>query len=149
MILVSACLLGINCKYDGDNNNHEIVKKYLKGKQFVLVCPEQLGGLSTPRIPCEIENGNGFDVLSGKWKVKNKDGIDTTENFIKGAKEALKIAQLYNCSEAILKEGSPSCGSNKIYDGTFTGKKINGAGVTAAILKNQGIHIINEKDLEK
>lgn len=87
MILVSACLLGINCKYDGDNNNHEIVKKYLKGKQFVLVCPEQLGGLSTPRTPCEIENGNGFDVLSGKCKVKNKDEIDTTESFIKGAKK--------------------------------------------------------------
>lgn len=149
MILVSACLLGINCKYDGDNNNHEIVKEYLKDKQFVLVCPEQLGGLETPRIPCEINNGNGNDVLLGKCTVKNKDGLDTTKKFIKGAKETLKIAQLYNCKEAILKEGSPSCGSNKIYDGTFTGKKINGLGVTAAILKKQGIHIVSEKDLEK
>jgi uncharacterized protein YbbK (DUF523 family) len=149
MILVSACLLGINCKYDGDNNNHEMVREYLKGKEFILVCPEQLGGLSTPRIPCEIKNGDGMDVLSGTCKVENKDGEDTTENFIKGAKEALKIAQLYDCKEAILKECSPSCGSNRIYDGTFSGKKMDGQGVTASILRNEGIHIISEKDLEK
>lgn len=149
MILVSACLLGINCKYDGDNNKHEIVREYLKGKQFILVCPEQLGGLSTPRTPCEIKHGDGIDVLLGICKVENKDGEDTTENFTKGAKETLKIAKLYNCTEAILKEFSPSCGSNRIYDGTFSGRKIDGQGVTACILKNEGIKIISEKDLEK
>lgn len=149
MILVSACLLGINCKYDGDNNNHEGVKNYLRDKQFILVCPEQLGGLSTPRIPCEIVNGTGNEVLNNKCKVKNKQGMDMTENFLKGAYETLKIAKLYNCKKAILKEGSPSCGSNKIYDGTFQGNKINGLGVTASILKNEGIDIISEKQLEK
>ena len=149
MILVSACLLGINCKYDGDNNENEIVQNYLNGKQFILVCPEQLGGLETPRTPCEIKNGNGNCVLKGKSKVINKDGVDKTQNFIKGAKEALKIAKLYNCKEAILKEGSPSCGVNKIYDGSFNGIKIDGQGVSASILKKHGINIISEKDLEK
>ena len=149
MILVSACLLGINCKYDGDNNNHEGVKNYLRDKQFILVCPEQLGGLSTPRIPCEIGNGTGNEVLNNKCKVKNKQGMDMTEKFLKGAYETLKIAKLYGCKKAILKEGSPSCGSNKIYDGTFQGNKINGLGVTASILKNEGIDIISEKQLEK
>ena len=142
MILVSACLLGINCKYNGDNNNHEIVKKYLKDKQFILVCPEQLGGLSTPRVPSEILNKNG------KIIVKSKDGLDVTENFISGAYETLKIAKIYNCKEAILKEGSPSCGCNKIYDGTFSNRKIDGSGITAMILKKEGINIISEKELE-
>lgn len=149
MILVSACLLGINCKYDGDNNSHEGVKNYLRDKQFILVCPEQLGGLSTPRIPCEIVNGTGNEVLYNKCKVKNKEGMDMTKNFLKGAHETLKIAKLYGCKKAILKEGSPSCGSSKIYDGTFQGNKINGLGVTASILKNEGIDIISEKQLEK
>ncbi|WP_373599588.1 DUF523 domain-containing protein [Paraclostridium bifermentans] len=139
MILVSACLLGINCKYDGDNNYHESVKDYLKDKQFVVICPEQLGGLPTPRIPSEIT----------KDKVMNKEGIDVTNNFIKGANESLKIAKLYGCKEAILKEGSPSCGSNKIYDGTFTGIKIYGMGITASLLKKEGIRIMSEKELEK
>jgi uncharacterized protein YbbK (DUF523 family) len=149
MILVSACLLGINCKYDGDNNNHERVKEYLKDKQFILVCPEQLGGLSTPRVPCEIVNGTGIEVLNNKCTVKNKQGLDITESFLKGAYETLKIAKLYGCNKAILKEGSPSCGSNKIYDGTFLGNKINGMGVTASLLKKEGIDIISEKELEK
>lgn len=139
MILVSACLLGINCKYDGDNNYHESVKDYLKDKQFVVICPEQLGGLQTPRIPSEIT----------KDKVINKEGIDVTKKFIKGANESLKIAKLYGCKEAILKEGSPSCGSNKIYDGTFTGIKIDGIGITASLLKQEGIKIISENELEK
>ncbi len=139
MILVSACLLGINCKYDGDNNYNESVKDYLKDKQFVVICPEQLGGLQTPRIPAEIT----------KDKVINKDGIDVTKNFIKGANESLKIAKLYECREAILKEGSPSCGSNKIYDGTFTGIKVDGIGITASLLKQEGIKIISENELQK
>ena len=139
MVLVSACVLGINCKYDGDNNYHESVKDYLKDKQFIVICPEQLGGLPTPRTPSEINED----------KVINKEGIDVTKNFIKGASESLKIAKLYGCKEAILKEGSPSCGSNKIYDGTFTGSKINGIGITASILKKEGIRIISEKELEK
>ncbi|MGL5749495.1 MAG: DUF523 domain-containing protein [Paraclostridium sp.] len=144
MILVSACLLGINCKYDGNNNSNENVEKYLQGKQFIVVCPEQLGGLSTPRIPSEIiEDGE-----MKKVKVMSKEGQDVTHFFVKGAKEALKIAKIYNCKEAILKEGSPSCGSKNIYDGSFSGIKVNGMGITSRVLKERGIRILSEKDLE-
>ena len=129
MILVSACLLGINCKYNGDNNKNEKVAEYLKDKQFIMVCPEQLGGLSTPRDPSEIIR------LDGKKKFKQ------------GAMETLKIADLYGCKKAILKEGSPSCGSSLIYDGTFTGKKVSGVGVTTALLRQNGIEVISEKDI--
>ncbi|RDY29266.1 DUF523 domain-containing protein [Romboutsia weinsteinii] len=144
MILVSACLLGINCKYSGDNNESEKVKEYLKDKIFVLVCPEQLGGLSTPRDPAEIiskgECGKQDKVISNK-------NIDVTGNFKKGAVETLKIAQIYGCREAILKEGSPSCGSSLIYDGTFSGKKIPGQGVTAALLRQNNIKVTSEKEI--
>ncbi|MGL4797723.1 MAG: DUF523 domain-containing protein [Paraclostridium sp.] len=144
MILVSACLVGINCKYNGDNNKSNNIEKYLNDKQFIIVCPEQLGGLSTPRTPSEIINYN-----SNQLKVISKDGKDVTDNFINGAKETLKIAKMYKCTEAILKEGSPSCGSNKIYDGSFSGIKIEGIGVTAEALKKEGLKILTEKDFEK
>lgn len=138
MILVSACLIGINCKYSGDNNENEKVKEYLKGKEFTLVCPEQLGGLSTPRPPAEIVGGR---------VITKEDNKDVTENFVRGAEETLKIAKLYVCSEAILKEGSPSCGCNLIYDGSFSGKKIPGKGITAKLLEEEGIKVKSEKDL--
>lgn len=138
MILVSACLIGINCKYSGDNNENGKVKEYLRGKEFTLVCPEQLGGLSTPRSPAEIVDGR---------VITKEDNKDVTENFVRGAEETLKIARLYVCSEAILKEGSPSCGCNLIYDGSFSGKKISGKGITAKLLEEEGIKVKSEKDL--
>ena len=147
MILVSACLLGINCKYNGDNNKNEKVEEYLKDKQFILVCPEQLGGLTTPREPSEIIELDGNGVIDGKTSVINNKRLDVTKEFKKGAVEALKIANLYQCKKAILKEGSPSCGSSLIYDGTFTGKKISGFGVTTALLRKNGIEVISENDL--
>ena len=147
MILVSACLLGINCKYNGDNNKNDKVEEYLNDKQFIVVCPEQLGGMSTPREPSEIIKFDGNAVIEGKTSVINNKRLDVTKKFKQGAQEALKIANLYDCKKAILKEGSPSCGSNCINDGTFTGKKIPGVGVTAALLKKNGIEVISEKDL--
>lgn len=147
MILVSACLLGINCKYNGDNNKNEKVEEYLKDKQFILVCPEQLGGLTTPREPSEIIKLGGNGVIDGKTSVINNKRLDVTKQFKKGALETLKIANLYECKKAILKEGSPSCGSSLIYDGTFTGKKISGVGVTTALLRKNGIEVISENDL--
>lgn len=137
MILVSACLIGVNCKYSGESNNEESVHLQLKDKVFVPVCPEQLGGLTTPRPTCEILGG----------KVVNEHGEDCTEAFVKGANEVLKIAQLTGAKEAILKEGSPSCGCNKIYDGTFSGRKIDGIGLTAKLLKEHGLSVISEKEL--
>ena len=150
MIIVSACLLGENCKYSGGNNKSENVIKYLEDKEYILVCPEQLGGLSTPRNPSEIityGNKDGNDVLSGCTKVLSNKGIDVTKNFIQGAEETLKIAKDHNAKTAILKAGSPSCGYKKIYDGTFLGNKIQGMGVTAAILNKENIALLDEDDI--
>ena len=150
MIIVSACLLGENCKYSGGNNKSENVIKYLEDKEYILVCPEQLGGLSTPRNPSEIityGNKDGNDVLSGCTKVLSNKGIDVTKNFIQGAEETLKIAKEHNAKTAILKAGSPSCGYKKIYDGTFLGNKIQGMGVTAAILNKENIELLYEYDI--
>ncbi|CUP19776.1 DUF523 domain-containing protein [Intestinibacter bartlettii] len=150
MIIVSACLLGENCKYSGGNNKSENVIKYLEDKEYILVCPEQLGGLSTPRNPSEIityGNKDGNDVLSGCTKVLSNKGIDVTKNFIQGAEETLKIAKEHNVKTAILKAGSPSCGYKKIYDGSFLGNKIQGMGVTAAILNKENIALLDEDDI--
>ncbi|CEH35743.1 DUF523 domain-containing protein [Romboutsia lituseburensis] len=147
MILVSACLLGINCKYNGDNNKDFKVLEYLKDKEFIIVCPEQLGGMSTPRDPSEIIRLDGDAVINGETSVITNKRLDVTKKFKLGANETLKIAKLYNCKEAILKEGSPSCGSNYIYDGTFTGKKRDGIGVTTSLLKHNGIKVISEKEI--
>jgi uncharacterized protein YbbK (DUF523 family) len=147
MILVSACLIGINCKYNGYNNKDEKVIQYLKDKQFVIACPEQLGGMPTPRDPSEIIKLDIEDIIKGQTSVINNKRLDVTNKFKQGAKETLNIANIYNCKEAILKDGSPSCGSSYIYDGTFSSKKIDGVGVTTALLINNGIKVISEKQL--
>ena len=143
MIAVSACLVGIDCKYNGGNNQNEKVEVYLKDKDYIIICPEQLGGLSTPRNPAEI-TGN---VLHETNRILDCKGKDVTKNFEKGAKESLKIARLYGCTKALLKEGSPSCGCNFIYDGTFTGKKIKGMGLTARLFVENNIDVFSEKEL--
>ncbi len=139
MILVSACLLGKNCKYDGGNNKNQKVLEYLRDKQYIAVCPETMGGLKSPRLPAEIQNG----------RVYLKDGTDVTCFFEKGAETVCQIAEQYNAQEAILKERSPSCGCHFVYDGTFTGGKIPGCGITAQRLVNKGISVKSEEDLEK
>lgn len=118
-ILVSACLLGVNCKYNGKNNENENVKKLAEEYELIPICPEQLGGLPTPRVPSEIVEIDGISNNKER-KVINKEGIDVTETFIKGAEETLKIAKLYNIKKAILKSKSPSCGNRKVYDGSFS-----------------------------
>ena len=137
MILVSACLIGENCKYSGGNNKNEKVLSYLKDKKYITICPEVMGGLDTPRPPAEII-GN---------KVINTNGDDVTEYFTKGAKMALELAKKHNPSLIILKAKSPSCGAGEIYDGSFSGALINGNGVTAGLLINEGFKVITEKDL--
>jgi len=148
MKLCSACLLGIKCTWDGkDRYKNKKVIDLAKKEVLVPVCPEQLGGLPTPRVPQEIQNGTGDDVLNGKCKVLNKEGEDVTEYFIRGAYEVLKIAKLLGIKEFIAKQKSPSCGCGKTYDGTFTGTLIKGNGVTTALLKKHGIKVISEEDL--
>ncbi|MDV4150647.1 DUF523 domain-containing protein [Clostridium sp. AL.422] len=145
MYLISSCLCGVNCKYSGSNNLNERCLKLLKEGKAILVCPEQLGGLSTPRTPAEIK-GTAKGVINKNDKVITKDNIDVTEAFLKGAIETLHIAKLSNVKTAILKEGSPSCGVNYIYDGSFTGTKVCGKGITATILNENGIDVISEVD---
>ena len=139
MYLISSCLCGVNCKYSGGNNLNKKCLELLEKGEAILVCPEQLGGLGTPRLPAEIRDN----------KVINKEGIDLTEEFNKGARETLKIAKAANVKKAILKENSPSCGCNFIYDGSFSNKKIEGMGITASLLKSEGIEVISEEDLDK
>lgn len=143
MIIISACLCGCNCKYNGENNKNEQCVKLFKEGKAILICPEQLGGLSTPRTPCEIVENNGL------IKVVNKLDEDLTENFKKGAEEALKLAKLVNAKVAILKESSPSCGSSFIYDGTFSNNKIKGIGITAKKFIENGIKVFSENDIPK
>lgn len=135
VIAVSACLLGYNCKYNGGNNLDTLLVKKLNGKKVIPICPEQLGGLSTPRIPSEI--------MSDGETVYNQAGQDTTLYFERGKQATLLILQQAHCRQAILKDGSPSCGYKTIYDGTFSGKKIPGEGMTCKYLKANGISIID------
>ena len=147
MILVSACLCGINTKYNGGNNKNPKLMELLKKESVQLICPEQLGGMKTPRPQCEIYIGDGKAVLDGKTKVLNIDGQDCTEEFLKGAFETLKIAKELNIEIAILKSKSPSCGAGIIYDGSFSSKLVEGNGVTAELLKRNGIRVLTEEEI--
>ena len=147
MIIVSACLLGLNTRYDGTTNAHALIQKYSCSGKFIPICPEQLGGLPTPRVPVEIIGGTGQDVLSGRCAIQGEQGEVVTTEFILGAKEILKIVKMVTVTAAILKERSPSCGVNYIYDGSFSHRIKSGQGVTAAILIEHNIPIYSEEDL--
>ncbi|MFU0823619.1 DUF523 domain-containing protein [Clostridium sp.] len=149
MIVISACLCGVDCKYNGKNNFNEKAVKLFKEGKAILICPEQLGGLTTPRVPHEIYRGTGADVLDSKAKVISRDGKDSTDKFVKGAYEALKIAKSVGAKKAILKSKSPSCGCGIIYDGSFSGILTKGNGVTAELFLRNGIEVITEETLEK
>lgn len=150
-ILVSACLLGYMVRYDG------LVIPALKKltgaleptADMIPFCPETAGGLSVPRNPAEISGKDGFDVLDGKATVKNINGDDVTLFYLNGAAKALETAIKNNIKIAVLKEKSPSCGNSLIYDGTFAKTLKSGKGVTAALFERNGIHVFNEKEIEK
>lgn len=140
-ILVSACLLGVCCRYDGKGNPSAQVLDLLRrdNVELISVCPEQLGGMTTPRLPSErIED-----------RVVNRAGEDVTEHFQRGAAEALRLANLYGCNVAILKERSPSCGCGRIYDGSFTGTVTDGDGVVAELLRANGITVCGESRIDQ
>ena len=138
MILISACLLGCACRYDGKSKPHPLAQALARRGLVVPVCPEQLGGLPTPRAPSEQQND----------RVVSADGTDVTTQYRRGAEQTLHLARLYGCKAAVLKERSPSCGSGRIYDGTFSGRLTSGDGVTAALLKENGIAVYGESDLD-
>ena len=138
-IIISSCLLGNNCKYNGLNNYNSLVEELKKYYELIPICPEVFGGLNIPREPSEIK---GDMVIS----INNKD---VTNEFYLGANMALDIAKKNNIKIAILKEGSPSCGNNYIYDGTFTKTKINGSGITARLFKDNNIKIYTENEIDE
>jgi len=141
MKLVSACLLGVNCNFEGKNwLEPQLREEFLRGELFPI-CPEVLGGLPVPRVPSEIQGGDGADVLEGKASVVNLQGIDVTHEYMVGAYAALRTAHAIGAKEALLIEKSPSCGCGVIFDGTFTGKFKEGDGVTAALLKKNGVKV--------
>jgi uncharacterized protein YbbK (DUF523 family) len=142
MIIVSACLLGINCRWDGQNSLEKKLLKYLP--DLIPVCPEQLGGLPTPRAQAQIAGGDGFDVLGGKALVQNAFN-DVTKEFLIGAQSVLRIAEIYKIRKAILKEGSPSCGAKRIH---CNNSIIHGMGVSAAFLLQNGLIVVSAEDLE-
>lgn len=147
MKLISACLLGIKCRWDGGDNKNDRALNLIKEEILIPVCPEQLGGLSTPRARQEIRGGMGKEVLEKRAKVFTSTGEDVTSQFLTGAEEILKVARLYRVKEFIGRSFSPSCGCSKIYDGTFTGRSIIGRGVTAELLMRNGIKIKGEEEL--
>ena len=136
-ILVSACLLGCPCRYDGKSKPNDAVLALMEHHTLIPICPEQMGGLATPRVPAERKGGGVFTERGG----------DVTEQYRRGAEEALRLAQLYGCKYAILKERSPSCGSGQIYDGSFSRRLIDGNGVTAQLLKAHGIKVLGESEV--
>ena len=134
-ILISACLLGVPCRYDGRSvPRAALVEAAKRGARFIPFCPEICGGLPTPRVPAERQGD----------RVVTRDGRDVTAQYRRGAEEALRLCRLFGCQAAILKEKSPSCGSGRIYDGTFSGVLTEGDGVTAALLKANGIPVVGE-----
>ncbi len=138
-VLVSACLLGMPCRYDGKSKPCPAVEALRDRYELIPVCPEVAGGLPTPRLPSEIQGE----------RVRMKDGRDVTQNYQNGALSTLQTAQAHGCTIAVLKEKSPSCGCGMIYDGSFTGTLIAGDGITAALLKQHGILIYGETKIEQ
>ena len=138
-ILVSACLLGVQCRYNGTGALEEEIARLKEKYVLIPICPEILGGLPTPRIPCE-RLGN---------LVRNRNGEDMSDAFHKGALETLQLAKFYGCTHAILKERSPSCGHGMIYDGSFSGTLTPGDGITTQLLKEHGITVLGESQINK
>jgi len=138
IVLVSACLLGLPTRWDGKHCRREEVLRLARNCLLLPVCPEQLGGLPTPRLPSEIASGSGSDVLDGRSRVRARDGTDVTEQFLRGAHAVAELAALLGAGRALLKEGSPSCGVNRIVRGDAD---VAGEGVTTALLRTKGVAI--------
>ena len=146
MILISACLAGLKVRYNGTDSLDERIQKLVLENKALTVCPELMGGFSTPREPAEIVGGDGEDVLDGKARVVEISGRDVTELYLKGAYATLHKALEIGATKVVLKEYSPSCGSAMIYNGDFNGTKLGGAGVTTALLRRNDIVICSEEN---
>ena len=138
-ILISACLLGVKCRYDGKGKEYDVLGALPERISLIPVCPEQLGGLSTPRPKAEIKNG----------RVINIEGTDVTDAFRHGAEEVGRLAELFGCKFAILKENSPSCGKGRIYNGDFSGILVSGDGICAGLLSKHGVKVFGESQIDE
>lgn len=145
-LLVSACLLGLSCRYDGDSCPVPALQRLATLGRALPICPEVAGGLPIPRPAAEIRGGDGEDVLDGRARVVREDGTDVSSAFIAGARAALDLARRCGAARAVLKARSPSCGVGLIYDGTFSRRLASGDGVTAALLRREGIAVSPEED---
>ncbi len=141
-VLVSACLLGVRCRYDGGACSNPSIRELARHVEVIPVCPEQLGGLPTPRPAVEIAAGSGDDVLAGESAVLDEQGRDLREAFLRGAAETLALAKLMGCRSAVLKERSPSCGVREI---VRAGERLPGRGVTAALLAREGVRVLSDE----
>ena len=148
-LLVSACLMGFQVRYNGSEKAQlaATLSRWQQAGRLVIHCPELAAGLPTPRLPAEILGGTGGDVLAGRARIVESDGRDVTEHYQLAAWLALKAAQEEGCTAALLTDGSPTCGSQFIYDGTFNGRRKPGAGVAAALLREYGITVFSEQQL--
>jgi len=148
-LLISACLVGHFCRYDGGTCPlPEAFKRQLEDRfDLIPFCPEEEGGLSTPRVPAEIQGGTGADVLTGKARVLNRNGEDVTAAYLRGAQKAAATVRKERITVAVLKARSPACGPGQIYDGSFSGRLKPGDGVTAAMLRTLKVRIFSEEDL--
>lgn len=148
-VLVSACLLGQPVRYDGRSSGHpDLLQRWQSEGRVVPLCPEVAGGLATPRAPAEIPGGQGSAVLDGHTQVITVDGENVSAQFLAGAQRALELVRRHRISIAVLKSGSPSCGNVQTYDGTFSGSKVSGEGVTTALLRREGVLVFSELELE-
>ena len=147
-ILVSRCLLGHRVRYDGGASGpFDLLEQWIEEGRVVPLCPEVAGGLPTPRAAAEIPGGQGGEVLDGTAAVITTDGEDVSAQFLEGARQALELVQKHGIRVAVLKANSPSCGNLWTYDGTFSGVKVSGEGVTAALLKRHGVRVFSELEL--
>lgn len=149
-VLVSACLLGQPVRYDGRSSGHpDLLQVWQREGRVVPLCPEVAGGLPTPRPPAEIPGGQGGAVLDGEARVVTVQGEDVSAEFLAGARLALELVRRHGIRVAVLKSGSPSCGNRQVYDGAFSGSKIDGEGVTSALLRREGVQVFSELELEE
>ncbi len=144
-VIVSACLAGLPCRYDGRACPHAGVLELVRAGRALPVCPEQLGGLPTPRPRAEVMGGDGEDVLDGRARVADERGVDVTDAFVRGAEAVAALALAAGARRAVLKARSPSCGVGALYDGTFSGRLRSGDGVTAAVLRRLGVRVDTEE----
>ncbi|MGN9863407.1 DUF523 domain-containing protein [Bacillus swezeyi] len=149
MILVSSCLAGVKCRYNGTHSYVEKINRLVEDNKAMIVCPELLGGFQTPREPAEISGGTGEDVLNGDAVIMTTSGENVTDLYLKGAYKTLELAKQIQADTVVLKENSPSCGSSRIYDGSFSNQKIAGNGITAALLKREGFRVVSEHQIDE